>query len=205
MSTKIKLVLKEEKKSESIIKIKLQLKPKSRQPQSQQISPHHVIKKKYQSTLYFPKLLTDEESTNLYQYLLKNIKWDKGVYSHKAGKYTRLAKALSLKDNDLVKWAVIESLQRMGLSDYVIFGVYLNYYRDGDDYTPQHKHDETTQLVISLNEPDGNRELTVGKTKYNLNNGDAIIFGGSIHGVPKQPGRKGRISIATFMKHKSQM
>ena len=197
MSAKIKLQLKEEKKSELIEKIKLQLKP--------QIQSQPIPKKVYQSTQYFPQLLTQEESTNLYQYLVKTIKWEKGIYSHKAGKYTRMAKALSLNDNDLVKWAVTESLQRMGLSDYVIFGVYLNYYRDGDDYTPQHKHDNTTQLVISLNEPDGDRELTIGKTKYHLNNGDAIIFGGSIHGVPKQPNRKGRISIATFMKHEPKL
>ena len=197
MSTKIKILLKTETKETTLVTEKIKLKPK---PQTiLEIPP--IIKKKYQSTQYFSKLLTSQESNTIFQHLIDTIKWNKGVYSSKAGKHTRLAKALSLSDDAKVKWAVLESLKRMNLTDYVIYGVYLNFYRDGEDYTPQHKHEDTTQLVISLNEVDGDRDLTIGKTKYHLGNGDAIIFGGSIHGVPKQPNRKRRISIATFMKH----
>ena len=64
-------------------------------------------------------------------------------------------------------------------------------------YTPNHSHKGSHQLVISLG---GKRTLTIGKKKFPMKNGDAIIFGGSTHGIPKEPNaQEGRISIATFM------
>ena len=149
------------------------------------------------STKYFPTILTNTEATNLFHCLKNNIKWENGIKS------TRLAKSIALSDESecgiLVRWAVVEALSRAGLSGYLIHGVYLNYYRNGDDHTPKHKHKDTTQLVISLNDTNGDRTLTIGNQKYRTNNGDAIIFGDDLHGIPRESNRQGRISIATFM------
>lgn len=187
-----------EKKSKPAQKIPLKMKFK---PQV----PKFISAKKYQLTQYYGQLLTNDESMDLYHYLLQTINWEKGIYSRRARRHTRLAKALSLSDNDRVQCTVLDCAKRMGLSNHIIFGVYLNYYRDGQDYTPQHKHENTIQMVISLNESGGDRDLIIGKTKYHQNNGDVIIFGASVHGVPQQPNSKGRISIATFMKYDAQL
>lgn len=80
---------------------------------------------------------------------------------------------------------------------YGILGVYLNNYENGLMYTPMHKHADTIQLVISLG---ATRTLKVGTKEYRMKNGDAVVFGSSIHGVPQEPSvTEGRISIATFM------
>ena len=81
---------------------------------------------------------------------------------------------------------------------YQISHIYVNYYKDGNMWTPNHSHKGTHQIVISLG---ATRQLKVGKKTFDMSSGSAIIFGGSIHGVPKQPDvKEGRISIATFMK-----
>lgn len=77
-------------------------------------------------------------------------------------------------------------------------GVYLNYYRNGEMWTPNHSRPGTHQLVISLG---ATRTLEVTKKKIPMKNGDAILFGSATHGVPKEPEiTTGRISIATFMR-----
>jgi hypothetical protein len=159
------------------------------------------ILKSLQCCQHFPSLFTDKEATDLYKYLLDTIKWEKGIYSYKAKKSTRMAKAIKLSVNSKIRWVVTEALTRMGMRNYMIYGVYANYYRDGEDYAPSHDHKNTTQLVISFNEINGDRNLTVGTKTYHLNNGDAIIFGEQKHGITKQVQRKGRISLATFMKY----
>jgi hypothetical protein len=149
---------------------------------------------------HFPNLFTGREAHDLYRYLQKTIQWDKCLNSERAKKEIHLVKLLSLDEDERVEWAVREALKRMNLSDYIIYGVSVNYYRDGADYTPSHKHDDLTQLIISLNEIDGDRSLKIGKKDYRLNNGDVIIFGCSMHGIPKEENRCGRISISTFMR-----
>jgi hypothetical protein len=84
--------------------------------------------------------------------------------------------------------------------DYYILGVYINYYRDGNDWTPNHSHPKQVQLIISLG---ATRTLTIGKKDYLMESGDVAIFGSSIHGIRKEPEvKEGRISIATFMLRK---
>ena len=55
-------------------------------------------------------------------------------------------------------------------------------------------------MIISFNEKHGRRTLTVGKKDYLLNSGSVLIFGSSSRGIEKEENRKGRISIAVFMK-----
>jgi hypothetical protein len=79
--------------------------------------------------------------------------------------------------------------------------IYLNYYENGEIWTtdhPNHSHSGTHQLVISLGCP---RTLQVTKKDYRMENGDAILFGSAIHGVPKEVNvKEERIGIATFMR-----
>jgi hypothetical protein len=76
-------------------------------------------------------------------------------------------------------------------------GLYLNYYKDGNDWTPNHTHPGTTQIIISLG---ATRTFQYGKKDIPSQNGDILIFGSGIHGVPKDPDvTNGRISIALFM------
>lgn len=88
------------------------------------------------------------------------------------------------------------TLSELTQTEYVIHGIYLNFYENGTHYSPNHSHKGTHQLVISLGET---RTLKVANKDYVMDNGDAIIFGSSIHGVPKDNTVNGRISIATFM------
>lgn len=77
-------------------------------------------------------------------------------------------------------------------------GIYVNYYRDGNDFLPQHSHPDTIQLVISLG---ATRDLKVTSKTYSLQNGDCITFGVATYGIAKQPTvTEGRISIACFMR-----
>ena len=72
----------------------------------------------------------------------------------------------------------------------------MNYYLNGEHYTPNHSHPKMIQVIISLGTT---RILNIGKKEYKSSNGDVFIFGSSIHGVPKQLEIKdGRISIALF-------
>lgn len=88
-------------------------------------------------------------------------------------------------------------LNKIATTNYAITGIYLNYYENETMWTPNHSHKGSHQLVISLGD---SRILQVGKKEYDMINGSAIMFGSTIHGVPKMSMFKnGRISIATFM------
>lgn len=132
----------------------------------------------------------------LYNFLIKNVKWCDGIKSRHG--FTR--KAFSVQTGTGLYQNILPyvsaCLKMVTKNDYYILGLYLNYYQNGEMYTPSHSHKGTDQLVISLGE---SRVLTVGKKNYTMNNGDAIIFGSSTHSVPKSDTKKGRISIATFM------
>ena len=157
------------------------------------------------STQFFPQVFTQEEAKNIYQYIHDEIKWEKGIYSQHSKQTTRLAKSLSFEDNDLIKWAVAEAIKRMKIVNFIIYGLYLNYYRDGNDFAPSHSHKDTTQLILSFNEDGGDRTLKIASKSYPLTNGDCIMFGSSQHGVPKEANKKGRISIAIFMKEAPEL
>lgn len=149
-------------------------------------------------TQYHAKCVNSTDATNMYNHLRDTISWEEGIKSK--GKHSRFAKSLSFNDNKSIQDMLINVLKSLSLKNYVIFGLYLNYYMSGDDFTPNHKHKGTIQLIISLNEHGGDRKLTIGSKEYNLQNGDVILFGGSVHGIPKADNKNGRISIAVFMK-----
>lgn len=147
------------------------------------------------TTRLIPALLDTQTADDLFAHLEKNIVWEDGIYSTKAKMVSRKAKALSSLDEKLYP-VVLLALERFDVDVDKLADVYLNYYRNGKDFAPQHKHPGTTQIVISLGCP---RTLNVAKRDFIMQNGDAIIFGSSMHGVVADPDcNEARISIAIF-------
>lgn len=149
------------------------------------------------------KGLIDRETANcIYAMLESSIPWGEGVRS-KSG-FTRMAYAMrDIYDTTLPEMVadtlyqlILSTLQSLEVEPTAYYGCYLNYYRDGADWTPRHDHKNSRQVVISLG---ASRVLTVGEKSYDLNSGDVIIFGSSMHGVPKSDTKEGRISIALFL------
>lgn len=148
-------------------------------------------------TRHFSHFLPSDEGWALYYHLQEVIAWEAGVPSRRGP--TRLAKSIDLDQYPEITRVLARALKHLypEKEQVGVYGVYLNYYRDGTMYTPNHSHKGTTQLIISLG---ATRLLTVGKRKFALENGDVIVFGSSVHGVPAQPEvQEGRISIAVFL------
>lgn len=145
------------------------------------------------------KSCIDKEIASYYFNKYKDeIKWHDGIRSRNG--FTRKAYMVD-SENDIelhleLLQMVQTCIQKMTKTKYFIRGIYLNYYEDGNMYTPSHTHPGSHQLVISLG---GKRTLTLGKKNIEMENGDAIIFGSTTHGVPKEKNTEPRISIATFM------
>ena len=146
-------------------------------------------------TKFVKRVIDEKTATEMYNFLRWNIEWEDGVKSKKTG-FTRKAKGLNVGDIPEVDEMIINSLSKLTDIGYVVQGIYLNLYENGEHHTPSHSHKGTHQLVVSLGET---RTLKVGTKNYIMEHGDAIIFGGSSHGVPKDNSVNGRISIATFM------
>jgi hypothetical protein len=149
--------------------------------------------KTHHKSAVLSKYVADE----MYKHLLKNIVWEDGVRSKKG--FTRKAKSVCIGYDMGIDLSIYSALSNLAQYEYYIGGIYLNYYEDGNMWTPNHTHPGSHQMVISLGAP---RTLKVASKDYLMSNGDAIIFGSSIHGVPKDPDcKEGRISIAVFMTH----
>ena len=144
----------------------------------------------------FKKCMVDEaKALHLYKLLKDSISWEDGIRSRNG--FTRKAKYIQPGANPDIDEVIAIALSQITDVTYCVTGIYLNYYETGEMYTPNHSHKGTHQLIVSLG---GKRTLAIGKRKFPMENGDAIIFGASTHGVPKEPNiQEGRISIATFM------
>jgi hypothetical protein len=151
-------------------------------------------------TLIAKNALLEKEANNLYAQLV-DLSWKEGIRSRSG--FTRLAHQLDTESKqgqmilNIVKDVLLQmKTQDSKLPNYAVYGVYINFYRDGNMYTPSHSHKGTHQLVISLG---ATRTLNIAKKAISMETGDAVLFGSSVHGVPKEPCNGGRISIATFM------
>lgn len=151
-------------------------------------------------TLFKNNVINSDNATELFNLLKYNIEWEDGIKS-KSG-FTRKAKPLNYGDIKEIDDAIDIALMSLTDIPYVIQGIYLNYYENGNHWTPSHSHKGTHQLVISLGET---RTLKVGTKSYDMDNGSAIIFGSSSHSVPKDNSINSRISIATFMITKDKL
>jgi hypothetical protein len=148
-------------------------------------------------TRHLSNFLPSDEGWALYYHLQEVITWEAGIPSRKGP--TRLAKSIDLDQYPEITAVLARALKHLYPEKETagVYGVYLNYYRDGSMWTPNHSHKGSTQLIISLG---ATRVLKVGKKDYSLQNGDVIVFGSSVHGVPAQPEvQEGRISIAVFL------
>lgn len=147
-------------------------------------------------TTFVKNYLTEKQATDMYNRLVK-LPWKEGIRSKNG--FTRLAYSVDETFEDEEVFSIIDNAMELYPSlTGEVAGIYINYYKDGEMYTPNHKHDNTIQLIISLG---ATRTLKVGNTNYTMGNGDLAFFGSSIHGVPKEPHVKaGRISIAVFIR-----
>ena len=142
-----------------------------------------------------------ETCDRLYEYLKNKSAWEEGIKSRKG--HTRSAAAYTLDDfiafiDDYPEAIVLvaDVIDKYSVRKHCE-GLYVNYYKDGNDWTPNHTHPGTTQIVISLG---GTRTFIYNKKEIPSNNGDVFVFGSAVHGVPKEPTiTTGRISIALFM------
>jgi hypothetical protein len=162
---------------------------------------------------HFHNFIDDSLANFLYHSLL-NIDWIDGIKTRSGG-FTRKAMPIDINDIEnnyidnelvnLIRTYILKVLKDLDIDKYYnILGTYLNYYENGNNYTPNHKHIGQHQMILSLGETRTliikDTESSNNFTKYKLNNGDVIFFGSQLHGVPKEPKiSKGRISIATFM------
>jgi hypothetical protein len=151
-------------------------------------------------TNYHSQFFSPEESTELYNKLKSRLVWQDGVYSSKARCITRKAHAIdtipeSIEEAEIHSF-VARALDTIG-AHKGISGIYVNYYRNGNDWAPAHSHPGHRQLVISLG---ATRQLRIGKKIYEMSNGDVITFGSGIHEIIRDPSiTEGRISIAVFI------
>jgi hypothetical protein len=138
--------------------------------------------------------LSTIEADELFCRLL-DLPWHDSIKT-RYGKSTR--KAYMVNTTDPIFSLLYEQIQFL-LLDYPIgniLGFYINLYENGDMYTPNHRHHNTNQLILSLG---STRILNIEGQSIECNNGDIIIFGDQLHGVPKTKKNTGiRISIATF-------
>lgn len=151
-------------------------------------------------TNHIPGLIPEEDALRYYDYLSRNIDWQDGIPSKIHG-FTRKAYALPMEEEPEIWRLVLNTIQSLGLDPAKMQGVYLNFYRTGNEYTPGHSHPGMRQVIISLG---ASRTLYLGTGKsekrFLLSNGDVIIFGSGLHGIPKEPEvQEGRISIAIFL------
>lgn len=157
--------------------------------------PINKTKQTRVNTQYYSKLIEGDRAMATFEYLKDNMAWIDGVRSRNG--FTRKARPMVLGEDEVLDKIIVDTISALGMSDVGVHGIYLNYYRNGEDYTPNHSHPGMKQVVISLG---ATRTLTISNKSYPLNNGDVIIFGSSIHGVPKDPTcTDARISIALFL------
>lgn len=156
-------------------------------------------------TKLYKSHVDEDYAWQLYYTMREELDWVEGVRSKRTG-FTRYAYSMaSLVDpriettlSHTIAGLILKVLSDLDISVDKCLDVYINYYEDGSNYTPNHSHNNTDQVVISLG---ATRTLTIGTKRYEMNNGDVIIFGSSVHGVPKEPHvKEGRISIALFIK-----
>lgn len=75
-----------------------------------------------------------------YAQLRDTVDWQEGVRSRKG--FTRLARGFLPGENSTVDELICLTLHNLH--------IYVNYYKDGEHWTPNHTHPGTKQIIISL-------------------------------------------------------
>lgn len=148
--------------------------------------------------------LNYDESIYLRNFLIDNVQWGDGIKT-RYGNFTRYQSHL-VSCCDVVQHEVIKALEK-GLSQVCLSfdtieveGIYLNYYRDGKDYCPNHKHNDSKQMILSLGAV---RKLNIRINEkmehFQLQSGSVLFFGDQEHGMTSQQSiNESRISVVLF-------
>jgi len=148
-------------------------------------------------TTKLDSVFSKKTSKELYKYFKKNINWND--YKTKTSK--RMAGTISSEDaivSNILDVVLLVVKKLVPFKNFTIpKEIWLNYYRDGNDSTPSHKHENTIQVIVSFS---ASRNLKVSSKFYRMRSGDVAIFGSSLHSVPlDNETKKGRISFAFFI------
>lgn len=138
--------------------------------------------------------LSQENADSLFSFLttIEDKEYDNNIKSK--GKFTRYGKALTSEEYSII-YPYIESVLNE-LKNFHVLGGYINKYSDGNMWTPNHSHKGTWQLVISVG---ATRDFLLSKKIRKVKHGDCILFGSSVHGIPKdETCTEERFSIAFF-------
>ena len=144
-------------------------------------------------TQHIENFVSNDIAWCLYYTLRDSFGWTDGI------KNTRKASTYKIGTYPELDSIIFKSLKACfpTENDVTVLGVYINYYRDGNDHAPSHSHYKQKQCIISLG---ATRKLIVGSKEYQMKNGDIACFGSGSHSVPKDTlCTEGRISIAIFM------
>ncbi len=154
-------------------------------------------------TKMIEKFIEEKIADEIFDTLKKTTKW---TPLKSRSKTLRLGAMVEFEELDvLLKSELKKAIKKLSKEsndslEKNIHGIYLNYYKSGKDYAGSHKHD-TTQIVLSFGTT---RTLNVGKKSYKMGHGSVIIFGKSMHGIPKEDVDENnefdgeRISLAAF-------
>ena len=144
--------------------------------------------------------MTYDHATALYEYFISNIEWDNNIAlrNSRNDDFTVKTKSVELGSDEVIDTTIRDILSKLSIYPSTIYGIRLNYYRNGDDYTPSHTYAGIAHIILSLG---ATRTLNLNGENYDINNGDCVRFGIIEHGVPKQPScTDGRISLVLYLK-----
>lgn len=99
-------------------------------------------------TKIYTDILDKDACWALLDYLKSNAEWESGIRSRKDG-FTRFGAYGDLEDDFLMS-IILETLSKINLLDLQLLGCYLNWYKDGNHFTPNHTHPKQIQVIISL-------------------------------------------------------
>lgn len=150
--------------------------------------------------MFIEGCIDEEVSNSMLTYFINNIDWGEGIKT-RYGNFTRYQAHINECSEDITD-SILELIrqcfneQGIDLNTIDIVSIYLNYYRDGNDYCPKHRHEGTNQMLLTLG---SSRNLYIDNTKFTLSNGSVIFFGNEYHEVKKEKRCGGpRISIVVF-------
>ncbi len=142
-------------------------------------------------TIHIKQALDNDTASAYFDFLNTNLEWEDGI------KKTRKAKAINIVEYPEIQHLVLSLMDKHSpIKNMTLLGIYVNLYRDGNDWAPSHRHLGQMQFIISLGQT---RALKVGTKTYDMDHGDLCIFGSASHSLLKDPSiTKPRISLAVF-------
>ncbi len=144
------------------------------------------------------QILDKDEANMLLNKLITDVNWEEHIKT-RDGKCTRLQQYINFCPKNIQEM-LLHTLNKIisssNLGNINVLSIYLNYYRDGKDWCPKHKHEGTKQIVLSLGSA---RHLYIENKKYKLCPGSVIFFENEYHWMYSENNvQNPRISIVFF-------